>query len=299
MKKIFYIYKITCQVSGHAYIGKTGDINWRWWRHRLMRDETLVTRAMRKYGQDVFTFEVLACCFDESAAFQCEKLLIKQHGTRAPNGYNLTDGGEGTAGYNHTDEARRLISASSAGRKYGPPSVEKRAKISAANRGRSLSKETRAKLSAAGKGRVVSEETRAKISAAQIGKKRGPMPEEWRRKISARNTGSRKGHVVPQEVRDKISAKLTGRKLSPEHVAQMRGRPRKPMPAHVKEILRAARAAKGISVETRIRIKEKLLGYKHSPEARRNMSIAVSKSWAKRRERQLVDALIADQARML
>jgi hypothetical protein len=53
-----------------------------------------------------------------------------------------------------------------------PKSVEHRAKISEANRGRVLSAETRAKIGAKSRGRKHSAETRAKMSATRTGKKR-------------------------------------------------------------------------------------------------------------------------------
>lgn len=50
--------------------------------------------------------------------------------------------------------------------RYHAHSIETRAKMSDAQRGRTFSPETRAKISAAAQGRTVSPETRAKISAA-------------------------------------------------------------------------------------------------------------------------------------
>lgn len=62
------------------------------------------------------------------------------------------------------------------------PTLEARAKMSAARKGAKFSPETRAKLSKANKGKVLSTETRAKIAEAVRGRKHSP---ESRAKISA------------------------------------------------------------------------------------------------------------------
>lgn len=71
-------------------------------------------------------------------------------------------------------ETRAKISAAKKGRKLGPPSAEHRAKMSEAKKGRKYSVEHCASVSAALKGRKLSAEHCAKMSAAQI--------EYWRNK---------------------------------------------------------------------------------------------------------------------
>ena len=63
---------------------------------------------------------------------------------KAPYGYNLTDGGEGTIGYYPTPETRAKQSAA---RKGKPKSPEWRAKIAVALAGKPKSPEHRAKMS--------------------------------------------------------------------------------------------------------------------------------------------------------
>lgn len=76
---------------------------------------------------------------------------------------NLTDGGDGTIGYNHSEESKAKMSASRLGK---TASKECREKMSASRKGKVKSEETRSKIRAANTGHTVSAETRAKIGAA-------------------------------------------------------------------------------------------------------------------------------------
>ena len=96
-------------------------------------------------------------------------------------------------------ETRAKISASKTGKKRGPMSEEWKAKLSAANKGKTNPNKGK-KLG------PLSVETKAKISASKTGKKRGPMSEEWKAKISAGN----KGKTLSEETRAKISATKKG-----------------------------------------------------------------------------------------
>ena len=86
----------------------------------------------------------------ENKAFEIEKFLIAHHG-RKDQGTgilrNRTDGGEGTSGMVHSEEAK--------------------AKMSAANVGKSHSEETKKKISTAQNGKQHSEKSKAKISTYQ------------------------------------------------------------------------------------------------------------------------------------
>jgi len=109
---------------------------------------------------------------DEAGAFEGEKLLIAIYG-RKDNGTgclrNRTEGGE------NPPKGKRL------GIKH---SEETKKKISKAKLNPSL--ETRAKISAAGIGRKVSEETRKKMSLSHIGKTKGrPCPQQQKELLSA------------------------------------------------------------------------------------------------------------------
>lgn len=88
------VYKLTSP-SGRSYIGVTSNLEQRLVHHSWNAD-TAIGRALRKYGIEVFSVEVLfegtrEDCYSEEAK------LVDAHGTLAPAGYNLVAGGEGGA----------------------------------------------------------------------------------------------------------------------------------------------------------------------------------------------------------
>ena len=212
------IYKITCLVNGKIYVGKTKQkLSRRIAQHRYdsKKGSIGLGAAIRKYGWENFTVEVLEVCpvekLDEREIFWIAKLDCK-----APNGYNLTDGGEGLS--NPSLETRAKMSAHRpdvSGEKnpnYGkktPPEVC--AKISASNKGKTKGK----------KRKPFSAKHKANISAhhADVSGEKNPnygkkTPPEVCAKISAANKGKPsplKGKTHSKETCDKIAAKAKGR----------------------------------------------------------------------------------------
>jgi hypothetical protein len=62
-------------------------------------------------------------------------------------------------------------------------------------------------------GKKLSQQTRDKIAAAHLGKKRGPLSEEHRRKVSERQIGKK----LSEETKRRIAEAHTGMKMSAEH----------------------------------------------------------------------------------
>ena len=218
------IYKITNTVSGKAYIGQTihDAVKSRIYRHLNghSRGSQLVKRAIKKYGKDAFTYEILHDGIIPEFLDTLEIEAIEKFNTVAPNGYNLTTGGGGGS---PSEETRRKISKSLKGKKQGPHSEEHRRKIGLAHKGKKLSHEHRKKLSEASIGRTApnkgkphSEEARLKMSEAKkgntvwLGRKH---TNEARRKISE----AKKGKKLSEEHRRKISEGQKGKKISEKH----------------------------------------------------------------------------------
>ena len=211
------IYKITCLVNGKGYVGKTKQkLEKRMTQHRYESKKGSIGlgAAIEKYKWENFTVEILEECPVELLSDR-EIFFIRELDTKAPNGYNLTDGGEGLV--NPSAETRAKMSVNHpdiSGEKnpnYGkktPPEVC--AKISAANKGkpspqkgRKRSPETCAKISAARKGKPSpqkgtkrSPETCARISASKKGKKGKPHTPETKAKMSA----SRKAYLAKKKL---------------------------------------------------------------------------------------------------
>lgn len=133
-RKGFSVYKITCLVSGRAYIGVTQlGIRARWLRHlssayNPKRHEQIkfLYRAIRKHGEDSFKIELLYEAASAEEMYTVERALIANHNTFRPNGYNMAIGGQGPRGFVVTDDFRRRVSAASKGRMLGVKLTEKR-----------------------------------------------------------------------------------------------------------------------------------------------------------------------------
>ena len=193
------IYKITCLINGKPYVGQTRQpLRKRIYKHisASKSGRPGIDAAIAKYGWESFTVKVLKVCPVEMLN-EREMYWIKKLNSKAPNGYNLTDGGDGCIGYKHTAESLAKISATSKGRpswnKGNKMSDEQKAKISASekgrpawNKGKKMSDEARARMSASKSGekhpmfgKHHSDETRAKMSAAQKGK---PSPSKGKKR---------------------------------------------------------------------------------------------------------------------
>jgi group I intron endonuclease len=95
--KIWHIYIITNIVNAKQYVGITNSISKRWNKHRNAKGSApALHAAINKYGLDSFIFTHIADSFGSESAKDIERMLIKQHNTLSPHGYNLTSGGDGT-----------------------------------------------------------------------------------------------------------------------------------------------------------------------------------------------------------
>lgn len=82
------VYKRTCTVSGKSYIGLTkASLKRRWSSGRGYG--SVMGLAIRKYGADTWTHEVLSKHKTEEAAIKSEARNIVKFGTLAPGGYNV------------------------------------------------------------------------------------------------------------------------------------------------------------------------------------------------------------------
>lgn len=59
----------------------------------------LFKKALRKYGEENFKWEVIIQCSSLTECQEKEKYYIKKYNTISPYGYNLTEGGNGGIHY--------------------------------------------------------------------------------------------------------------------------------------------------------------------------------------------------------
>ena len=95
------IYKITNQINGKCYIGQSVNIEKRWYQHRrrsmmmgITESDSYFHRAIRKYGLENFSFEILEECPKEQLNEKEQFYVAKYHSNQENFGYNLTEGGD-------------------------------------------------------------------------------------------------------------------------------------------------------------------------------------------------------------
>lgn len=182
MSSTYLIYKYTCAVSSKSYIGQTKDLSNRERGHCRVTSGCVAFRnAIQKYGWKNFSCEILAEHLTLEQANQLEPILIAQHNTIVPSGYNIRGGGNN-----------------------GSIHPETKHKISQKLKGRVCSKETIEKRRQKTKGRPKSKEFVQRLAAANTGKVRTP---EQRKKMSL----ARQGHVMSQETKTKIGKANKGK----------------------------------------------------------------------------------------
>ena len=189
------IYKITCIPSGKSYIGKDKYGNRRV-NHHLKgnsKECPYLYNAMKKYGIENFTVEILHEGIIPELLADFEITAIKEHNTKAPQGYNLTDGGEGSL--NPSEET-----------------IEKRRQKML---GREVSKETRNKIGRSHLGIRPNSETKAKQSAAKKGKPSPMKDKKHAPESKLKMSASHKGKTIPKETCEKISDTLKGIQRTP------------------------------------------------------------------------------------
>jgi len=92
------IYKYQNLINNKIYIGKTIDIAQRKRDHRSdasnpKRDNCIFHKALRKYGEENFSFEIVEECSKQELN-EKEKFWIQYYNSKVPNGYNMTAGGD-------------------------------------------------------------------------------------------------------------------------------------------------------------------------------------------------------------
>lgn len=164
--------------------------------------------ALRKYGPEFFEWRIIEIIERDSQKElnfilnEREKFWISKEKSNLPEtGYNMTDGGEGTSGYNLSEKTKK--------------------KLRNINLGHEVSKETRNKISKNGigmKGKSHTEEAKKKMSNSKIGKdtwmKGRRHTEKSKQKMSESQRGEKNhnfGKEFSAEHRDKLSKSHKGK----------------------------------------------------------------------------------------
>jgi hypothetical protein len=213
------LYRVTAP-SGKAYVGitsKTTELRWEKHKEHALgkRASGALYAALRKYGCESFEIETLVVADDWGYLCELEKKAINVYGTKAPFGYNLTDGGEGVLG--PRDEATKIAISIAQKKRFENPEqrvlmAQYATKNAEATKNRHAAKringlapweqrkregalrngspEHRALVSERTKAAMATPEVRAKLAASVARMASDP---EWRAKISKSKTGKRTG----------------------------------------------------------------------------------------------------------
>ena len=163
---IYSIYKATNTITGKCYIGF--DSHWpkRKYAHNsysfipgTTQYDTVFHRAVRKYGKDSFTWEVIYQSSDQEYCLHImEPFFIKEFNSFGNRGYNMTVGGDAPMlGKKHSNESKKKMSR--------PMSEEHKRKISEAHKGKP--------------GRKHSTESLLKMSELKRGEKNHNFGKRW------------------------------------------------------------------------------------------------------------------------
>jgi group I intron endonuclease len=106
------IYKITNLINGKIYIGSTCNFKDRKSKHKRTKSNTMISRAIFKYGWDNFTFDAIEFC-DKDILIEREQFYLDTlEPFKENNGYNILRNctSNGWRGHHHTEESKKIMS---------------------------------------------------------------------------------------------------------------------------------------------------------------------------------------------
>jgi group I intron endonuclease len=185
-KKYHFIYITTNLTNGKQYVGyrSTNTIN-----DNYLGSGILLKKKIKQYGICNYKRSIIEMC-NEFDWKEKEKYWIKEKNTLVPNGYNISEGGDGG---NLGKIVNEKLSNKNKGKTYEELYGVKRAqiiknKISSTEKGKILSEETKKKMSIAKRGFKPSKETTKKQQESRKGYKHS---EETKKKMSIANKGNK------------------------------------------------------------------------------------------------------------
>lgn len=84
------IYKIENLINHKIYIGQSIHIKRRWMEHCIPSSNSVISKAIYKYGKENFSFQILEECSIEELNDK-ELYYIQQYNSLVPNGYNIQE----------------------------------------------------------------------------------------------------------------------------------------------------------------------------------------------------------------
>lgn len=104
------IYKIENKINKKIYIGQSSDIKERLNSHKMCREDSKIDNAIKKYGKENFTFEIIELC-DYKELNRRENFYIKKFNS-VEEGYNQNYGSTKTKNFRAGNEKRYIAEVS-------------------------------------------------------------------------------------------------------------------------------------------------------------------------------------------
>lgn len=183
------IYKAVNKINGKIYIGKTTrELSVRLSEHKHEKRMPF-SSAYQKYGHENFSISIIDTADTEEELNHKERKWIAHYESKKPNGYNITDGGEGTSGVVREDTAsrNRLLCGKNNhmfGKRFTPEERKKFGQPGERNPmyGKQRTDEEKSKLSAKSKAAWADPEKRERMRLSMVGRKhKKPASESLRR----------------------------------------------------------------------------------------------------------------------
>ena len=188
-KRYHVLYRTTCSVTGKFYLGihSTDDLD-----DGYLGSGLYLQRSVAKYGREAHSVEHVALFETRAELLAAEKALVSVGG----KSMNLVDGGGDPphrygeehhnfgGGSKVSAETREKMRLAKLGKKFGPASEERKAKIGAANRGKP----------SYWKNRPRSAETKERMRLAQVNRP------EWIKRACVVAHLRKNRHYVPMKI---------------------------------------------------------------------------------------------------
>ena len=114
MKVYGVIYLLIDGTNDMEYVGQTKrSVEQRFYEHK--RGNHYIDHAIQKHDENMFVIAILKECYSKEELDFLERHMIRSRDTKVPNGYNLTEGGEGASGSKHIPEHNAKIAAANKG----------------------------------------------------------------------------------------------------------------------------------------------------------------------------------------
>lgn len=171
------VYAISNTANAKLYVGQTRKpARRRFAEHCEPGRRAYISRAIRKYGREKFTVEVLEWCSTDEDLNAAETFWIDWYGSQYPAGYNAV-ATPGCGAPSPLTRAKMSAAATASASRFWlgkKRSDEDRARMSAGQRRRYQDPGAIERISAAHRGKIPSDETLRRMSVAQKERLRDP-----------------------------------------------------------------------------------------------------------------------------